>query len=99
MISEPGTPDANGGVVQPVNAKARAPPAPCAAALSSPPVVGGLIDSVVGMVTGTFYGAAPAVRVLLCPLLSLVRAMIPARWCSRAHARGMGFMATALGKW
>jgi len=78
MASEPETTEAIGGVVQPVNAKARAPPAPCTIALSSPPVVGGLIDFVVGMVTGAFYGAARAVRVLLCPLVSLVRATIPA---------------------
>jgi hypothetical protein len=41
-----------------------------AAPLPSLPIVGGLVDSVVGIVTGTLYGVSGASSAVFCPLLS-----------------------------
>jgi hypothetical protein len=41
------------------------------------PVAGGLIDSVVGIITGTFYGIRGAASAVLCPLISPVCSIPP----------------------
>jgi hypothetical protein len=41
-----------------------------AAPLPGLPIVGGLVDSVVGIVTGTLYGISGATSAVACPLLS-----------------------------
>jgi hypothetical protein len=41
-----------------------------AAPLPGLPIVGGLVDSVVGIITGTLYGISGAASAVLCPLAS-----------------------------
>jgi hypothetical protein len=48
-----------------------------AAPLPSLPIVGGLIDSVVGIVTGTLYGIGGAASAVVCPLVSPVCSIPP----------------------
>jgi hypothetical protein len=43
-----------------------------AAPVPSLPVVGGLVDSVVGITTGTLYGISGAASAVVCPLVSPV---------------------------
>jgi hypothetical protein len=53
---------------------------PAAVAAPSPgglPIVGALIDSVVGIVTGTTYGIGGAASAVLCPLGSPVCGTVP----------------------
>jgi hypothetical protein len=55
-------------------------PLPAAVAAPSPgglPIVGALVDSVVGIVTGTTYGIGGAASAVLCPLGSPVCGTVP----------------------
>lgn len=58
------------------------PTAPTILGLASPlgglPVVGGFGDSVVGIVTGTYYGIVGASSAVLCPILTPVCSTVPA---------------------
>jgi hypothetical protein len=48
-----------------------------AAPVPSLPVVGGLVDSVVGITTGTLYGISGAASAVVCPLVSPVCSLPP----------------------
>jgi hypothetical protein len=48
-----------------------------AAPLPSLPIVGGLVDSVAGIITGTLYGISGAASAVVCPLVSPVCSIPP----------------------
>jgi hypothetical protein len=43
------------------------------------PVVGGFTDSVLGIITGTYYGIVGASSAVLCPILTPVCSSLPSR--------------------
>jgi hypothetical protein len=60
------------GVPLAIAATRPAPAAPSAVSIASPgsgiPIVGRLVDSVVGIVTGTFFGISGATRAVACSI-------------------------------
>jgi len=48
-----------------------------AAPVPSLPIVGGLVDSVIGIVTGTLYGISGAASAVVCPLVAPVCSIPP----------------------
>jgi hypothetical protein len=52
-------------------------PGAAAAPVPSLPIVGGLVDSVVGITTGTLYGISGAASAVVCPLVSPICSIPP----------------------